>query len=360
MFSRHRNLVILASVLFLQLSLLAYQFRRAADVPLIRHGTMYLVTPVQKALRASTDAVFGVVNGYLDLREARRQSQDLTRELDQMKLETQRLRHEAEQARRLQALLEFRQEIPLATLAARVIGSGASETSQTVILDKGSSAGLRPDLPVMVPAGIVGKVLRVFANTAQVLLLTDANSGVACLLESSRIHGVLKGKNKPLAQLGYVNNGDKVEVGETLVTSGEDRIYPKGLPVGVVVAVRPGPEFQEIEVQPFVQLNRLEEVLVILERGTSVETAPTSMPVPGAGPAAGGLEQKRPSTVPEAPSAQPSPAPPRPATPPLASPPGETRTPRSQPPAGTLPLPAPPPAAPPPSEPSAPSPNSPP
>jgi len=256
-FSRHRNLVILTAVLFAQLGLLAYQFRRGTDIPLIRNGTMYVVTPVQRALRAVTDTFRRAVYGYVDLRDARQQSQDLARELEQLQLEAQRLRREASQARRLQVLLDFREELPLPVVAAQVIGAGAGENSHTVILDKGRDAGLRPDLPVIVPGGIVGKVLRVFADTAQVVLITDANSGVACLLENSRIHGVLKGTNKPLGRLLYVNTGEKVEVGEAVVTSGEDRIYPKGLPVGVVVSARPGPEFQEIEVQPIAQLNRL-------------------------------------------------------------------------------------------------------
>ena len=344
MLSRHRNLVILTSVLFLQLSLLAYQFRRGADIPLIRHGTIFLVTPVQKGLRVFTEGIQGVVYGYLDLREARRESQDLAREVDQLRLETQRLRHEAEQSRRLQALLDFRQELPLATVAAQVIGSGASETSQTLILDQGVNAGLRPDLPVIVPAGVVGKVLRVFANTVQVLLITDANSGVACLLESSRIHGVLKGRNRPLAQLAYVNNGDRVAVGETLVTSGEDRVYPKGLPVGVVVATRPGPEFQEIEVQPFAHLNRLEEVLVILERGAAVETAPVPPPSAPPGGATAGPEQSRPSPASEAPPPAVRRPNPRPDAP-VDAPAPETSSPEGSGAQGGFARPAPPPAA---------------
>jgi rod shape-determining protein MreC len=268
-FSRHRNLVILIFVLFAQLSLLVYQFRRGGDVPLIRNGTMYVVTPVQRGMRAVTETFRRVVYGYLDLREARRQSQDLSRELDQLRIEAQRLRREASQARRLQTLLDFRQELPLLTAAAQVIGSGGNEASQTVILDKGSNSGLSPDLPVIVPGGVIGKVLRVFPDTSQVILITDANSGVASLLENSRIHGVLRGTNRPLSKLTYVVNGEPVTVGEILVTSGEDRIYPKGLPLGVVVSARPGTEFQEIEVQPLAQLNRLEEVLVILERETN-------------------------------------------------------------------------------------------
>lgn len=321
MFSRHRNLVILASVLFVQLGLLAYQFRRGVDIPLIRHGTLYMVAPVQRGLRAFTATIHRAVSEYVDLREARRQSQGLARELEQLQLEAQRLRLEASQARRLRGLLDFRQEFPLRVMAAQVIGAGASESSHTVILDRGSNAGLRPDLPVIVPAGVVGKVLRVFPDSAQVLLITDAYSGVACLLEGSRIHGILKGTNKPLGRLLYVANGEKVEVGETLVTSGEDRIYPKGLPAGVVVSARPGPEFQEIEVQPIAQLNRLEEVLVVLERETSEAT---TLPAPAsldARPIQAEPEQKRPATVASPPAPRPAPALPPAGTPPPVPPP---------------------------------------
>ncbi len=279
MFSRHRDLVILTLVLFAQLAL-AHQSRRGEDVSLIRHGTMYVVTPVQRGMRAVTDTFRRVVDGYLDLREARRQSQDLSRELDQLRIEAQRLRREASQAKRLQALLDFRQELPLLTIAAQVIGSDGSEISQAVILDKGREAGLRPDLPVIVPDGVIGKVLRVFADSSQVILITDAESGVASLLEGSRIHGVLRGTNRSLGHLMYVVNDQPVSVGEIVVTSGEDRIYPKGLPLGVVVSARPGLEFQEIEVQPLAQLNRLEEVLVVLDREQAEEQKPATSEPP--------------------------------------------------------------------------------
>ena len=321
MFSRHRSLVILIFVLFAQIFLLAYQFRRGTDVPLIRNSTMYVVTPVQRGMRAVTETFHRVVFGYLDLREARRQNQDFSRELDQLRMEAQRLRREASQAKRLQALLDFRQELPLLTVAAQVIGSSGNEASQIVILDKGSNAGLRPDLPVIVPGGVIGKVLRVFADTAQVILITDANSGVASLLESSRIHGVLRGTNRPLSKLTYVVNGEPITVGEILVTSGEDRIYPKGLPLGVVVSVHPGSEFLEIEVQPLARLNRLEEVLVVLEREPSEAWKPAA-PLPqeqrSENLGSEGSPAESPSLAPAAPT---SPAPAQPsATPPENSP----------------------------------------
>ena len=266
MFSRHRNQIILAAILFLQLLLVAHQVRQDQDVPLIRWWTIFMVTPVQKTFNFVSDGISGLWYGYVDLRGAHLENQELSRELDSLRLEHFRLQSEAEQAKRLQVLLELKGEMPSESIAAQVISSGASENAHLLILDRGRDAGLRPDMSVIVPEGIVGKVLHVFPSASQVLLLSDTESGVAALLENSRVHGVLKGKNAELATLQYVSNDEKVAVGERLFTSGEDRVYPKGLPVGVVVETRRGETFQEIKVRPFAKLNRLEEVLVLIEK----------------------------------------------------------------------------------------------
>lgn len=275
MFFRHRNLVILTGILFAQLSLLAYQSRQNQDIAPIRYGTILVIAPLQKSFHVITSAVQGLWWGYIDLRKVRRTSQDLARELNDLKMANQRLQNEAGQARRLQALLDFRQEQPSRAVAAQVIGSTATGTSRLLLIDKGQDAGLRPDLPVIVPDGVVGKVLYVFPHAAQILLLTDSSSGIACLLENSRAHGILKGKNTTLGELVFVPKNEPVVMGEKVLTSGEDGIFPKGLPVGTVVSWQPGSTFWEIAIQPLARLNHLEEVLVVLrEPGEVVSTAP--------------------------------------------------------------------------------------
>ena len=266
MFSRHRKRIILAAILFLQLLLLAHQVRQQQDVTLLRQWSIFLVAPVQKTFNFVFDGISGLWYGYVNLRGAYRENQELSRELDSLRLEHHRLQSEAKQAKRLQVLLELKGKMPSESIAAQVISSGASENAHLLILDRGRDAGLRPDMPVIVPEGIVGKILHVFSSTSQVLLLSDTESGVAALLENSRVHGVLKGKNPELATLQYVSNDEEVAVGERLLTSGEDRVHPKGLPVGVVVETRRGEIFQEITVQPFAKLNRLEEVLVLVKK----------------------------------------------------------------------------------------------
>ena len=276
MVNRYRSLMLLVAVLFGQLLLMAYQLRRKQDIPLIRAAVVYVVAPVQRGMMGVVHTSQDIWKGYVSLRGTRRQNQVLDRENDDLKLENQRLREQAAEGRRLQILFDLREQLPLPTIAARVLSAGSSETARIILIDKGANDGLKPDLPVMVPDGVVGKILHLFPATAQVLLVTDPYSGVACLLQDSRVHGILKGQNKPLCSLTYIPNGDEVKPGQMVFTSGEDQIYPKGLPLGVVLDARPGTEFQQITVRPLAQLNRLEEVLVIMQSGGEIANLPVA------------------------------------------------------------------------------------
>jgi len=294
LFSRYRNAMVLAAVLFLQLVLLAVQIKRDQDIPLIRIWAVGIITPIEKLASGSLRGVAGVWHNYIDLRGARRENLELSEEVNRLKLVHHKLLEEAAEARRLRNLVGFRDTLASETVPARVIGSSASELSRVLFLNKGSQAGLRPNMPVITPDGIVGKIHRVFRGTAQVLVITDPDSGAGALLQKSRVHGALQGHGGFFCQLRYIVNDEKVEVGDRIYTSGEDRIYPKGLPIGVVRSVKPGGVFQEITVEPFAKLNRLEEVLVVVrgvdqpipENEEVIEVAETSPAPPPAAAAA--------------------------------------------------------------------------
>ncbi len=278
LFSRYRNAMVLVAVLFLQLVMLAFQVKRDRDMPLVRIWAVALITPVEKVSSSAIRGVLDIWYNYFDLRGAREQNRRLVEELGRLKVAHQHVQEEALEGRRLRELIEFRGRAPFATVAARVIGSSASETSRVLFLDKGSEAGLRPNMPVVTPEGIVGKVHRVFWGSAQVLVITDPDSGVAVMLDGSRVHAALRGSGGFFCRLNYIVNDEKVAVGDRVITSGEDLIYPKGLPIGAVSAVQPGPVFKEITVEPSARLSRLEEVLVIV-RG--VEQEAPGRPAPG-------------------------------------------------------------------------------
>jgi rod shape-determining protein MreC len=178
-----------------------------------------------------------------------------------------------------------------------VIGAGPSAGSRIAFLDRGSSDGVRLNMGVITPAGVVGKILAVYPNTSQVLLLSDKESGVGALLAGSRTQGPVRGTGDPLLNLDYVSKEVKVAAGDLILTSGQDRIFPKDLPVGAVVETTPDPRgpFQKILVRPAAHLDSLEEVLVLMTRqdfapettaGPQAANAPAAVPASAARPPA--------------------------------------------------------------------------
>ena len=150
------------------------------------------------------------------------------------------------------------------TIAAQVIGTSGSEQSRVLYIDKGSDDGLKPDMAVITPTGIVGKIVQVSAGSAQVLPINDQLSGVGAALKDSRLQGILKGAANGTTTLQYIMSDEPVKPGEPVITSGGDRIFPKGLEIGTVASVEPGKDlFLNIRVIPSARLDRLEEVLVI-------------------------------------------------------------------------------------------------
>ncbi|MGD0957144.1 MAG: rod shape-determining protein MreC [Candidatus Acidiferrales bacterium] len=265
---RQRPLALLVGVVLAQILLLAFQIKRERDVPLIRYWAAELVTPVGRAGTWTSSKIRGVWTGYFALHGAHAENERLRTELDQLRLRNRDLESQAGEAQRLRVLLNFREahpEVPM--LAAQVIGASADPTSHTLFINRGERDRLRRNMAVITPEGIVGKVVEVFANnTAQVLLINDRESGVGALFADTRTHGVVKGTGDPEPLMDYVVNDEKVHAGQPIVTSGEDRIFPKDLPVGVVAEAKPGINFQVIRVRPAVRLDRLEDVLILLSR----------------------------------------------------------------------------------------------
>jgi rod shape-determining protein MreC len=269
--SRYRNVTILVGVLFAQVLGLAMQVRRSTQdesTRLIRVWAVDTVTPFEKGIVWSQHGISNLWHNYFYLRGVRQENRELKQEIERLRIEQVRLNQDAEQARRLQALLGFKEQFISKTLPAQVIGSSGSEQSRVIYIDKGTRDGIKPDMAVITAEGVVGKVLRVSnKTTSQVLLINDQTSGVGAILEKTRLQGVLRGTPLGEIVLEKVMSDETVEPGERVVTSGGDQIFPKGLAVGTVTKVSPGPElFLNIRVKPAADLNRLEEVLVITQQ----------------------------------------------------------------------------------------------
>jgi len=228
------------------------------------------VSPPEKALHGTGTGLRGLWSNYLDLRHVREQNKQLRDQVSRLQLEQASLLEDARQGQRLQSLLAFKEHYIYSTVPAQVIGTGGTDQSRVLYIDKGAKDGLKPDMAVITPDGIVGKLKDVFGHTSQVLVINDQTSGAGVLLESTRLRGVLRGNALGQPQIINMLPDERVKPGERVVTSGGDQIYPRGLPVGVVDQVVPdtsNPPFLDILIKPAANLGHLEELLVITQAG---------------------------------------------------------------------------------------------
>ena len=276
-FVRFKNSLVLIAIMVVQVVALALQVPRASgDLPgahadgrkisTLRYWTVAVVSPFERLTHGSSLNVRHLWSNYIDLRHTRQQNFELQQEIVRLRQEQEALAEDAAQGRRLQALLGFQQQYISTTVAAQVIGTTGTDRSSMISIDKGYKDGLKSDQAVMTPDGVVGKVRDVWAHTAQVLLLNDATSGAGVVLSASRIRGIVRGTANGQIMINDLTSDSRIKVGDQVVTSGGDRVFPRGLPVGEITSIVPDPQHQPynaITVKPYSNLSRLDEVLVI-------------------------------------------------------------------------------------------------
>lgn len=263
--NRYRNVTVLVLVIMAQLVLLAYQVKSGNDVRLIRVWAVTAVTPLARTLDGIRSGVTNFIGNYITLHDTRQQNREIREQLGRLKMENQFLRSELSTADRARALSVFQSRTQSRTLAARVIGTGAGAGSKVVFVDRGSVSGVEKGMAVVTPDGIVGKVIAAFPFTSEVVLVTDSSFAAGVISQKSRVHGILRGQGSGTCRIDSVQTEEKVEVGDWFYTSGDDRVFPKGMPAGQVKIVRPGSPFQEIFLDPSGLQNGLEEILIVLE-----------------------------------------------------------------------------------------------
>jgi rod shape-determining protein MreC len=303
--SRHKSLTLLATVVVTQILLLAVQIKRERQVRLIRVWAVELISPLQRVGSWTINGVQHGWGGYIGLRKAQQENDSMRAEMDRLKVRNAELEGRALEADRLSALLNFRTahaDAPM--VAAHVIGGSPDSGSQIISIDRGSRDGIRRDMGVITPDGVVGKIFAVYPDISQVLLMGDKDSGVGALLADTRTQGPVKGTGEPLLVLEYISSDEKVTAGETVLTSGQDRIFPKDLPVGKVVDFSSDSKspFMKIRVKPAAHLDRLEEVLVLesrqdlnLKKSAEADTSPVAAPAAPKATAVPALQAKKPA-----------------------------------------------------------------
>ena len=224
-------------------------------------------TPLQNVFKQTVNLVVTLWEDYFHLVDVHQENRRLKLELDSLKRENGLYKELVATHERLRDLLSFKEAVSRPAVAAQVVGLDPTGWFQSVVINKGTNAGIKLDMPVVNASGVVGRIVSVSPNYAKVLLIIDQNSAVDCLVQRSRDRGMVRGQSAQVCRLDYMVKSGSVKEGDGVITSGLGRVFPKGLPVGTILSVKEGDGalFKEIAVTPAVDFSKLEEVLVILQ-----------------------------------------------------------------------------------------------
>lgn len=261
---RQRTGWLFTAVVLAQLVLISAQVTTRTGVPMLEVAVFGAVAEIQ---RVATGVISGTSDRwqqYVLLQDVRGENERLRSEMGVLQLQLQQERALAQEARTLQALLDMKKATPLATISAAVIAGGASPDFRTLTIDKGTRQGILGDMAVVAPAGVVGRVVTPSVRAAKVQLLIDRNAAVAGLVERTRAQGLVVGTGENRLQMEYVPGTADIRVGDRVVTSGIDGIYPKGFLIGQIESIQRGAgDYTKVVVRPAVELSALEAVLVV-------------------------------------------------------------------------------------------------
>ena len=265
MFSK-RMLVIVGVIVLITANLVVLY---VASTRYPSHGlgriALFFVAPFQEVVTDSIRFSRGVWENYFSLVSTAKENNRLKKDLKQAVARNSQWREIELSNIRLRKLLEFKTTLLSRSIAAEVVGKDPSSWYQAIIINKGSEDGVKRGMPVVVPEGIAGQITDTSSHYSKVMLIIDRNSAVDALVQRTRARGLIKGESSGRCVFNYVLRKDKVTVGDKIVASGLDGVFPKGFHIGDVTGVvrRVAGIFQEVTVTPYIDFEKLEEVLVI-------------------------------------------------------------------------------------------------
>jgi rod shape-determining protein MreC len=261
---RQRTGYLFLAIIVGHIILISAQVNTRRGVPMLEAVTFGVFAEVQRGASTLIARAQDSWQNYLALQDVRGENERLRLELARLQVGLQQERAAAEQSRMLQQLLELRSSVSFATTGAAVIAGGASPDFRTMTIDKGTGDGLQTDMAVIAPAGVVGRIIMPTSRASKVQLLIDRNAAAGALIERSRAQGVVQGTGADVLQMNYVSGVADIKVGDQVVTSGIDGIYPKGFVIGQIQSIERGAgEFSAIVIRPAVDFASLEAVLIV-------------------------------------------------------------------------------------------------
>ena len=228
---------------------------------------MTIFSPVPKSVNWLGRSTSDMYHGYLDMRRAVNENMELRRKVADLTTKNLKLQQSEGDVRRLRTLLGYSEQIDMPTTLATAIMLDTSGRFKSIIIDRGSDAGIEVNDAVVNANGLIGRVVLTTKDMAKVQAVTDGNCSVGALVDRTRRQGVVRGDGGNAAQMYDIPSLADVGTGDSVMTAGIDGIYPKGIPVGTVVKAEKGADlFKSIVVKPAVDFGSVEEVIVIHTR----------------------------------------------------------------------------------------------
>nr|WP_320050186.1 rod shape-determining protein MreC [uncultured Desulfuromonas sp.] len=261
---RYQTALLFCLLLLCALLLYSNSLRQREHTSLFEKAVLQLASPFYRAIDAVSRDTASIWDNYIDLMDVRQQNIALKEQLRQQQGRLTHLQEIELENQRLKNLLGFLENAELPAIPARVIAVDASSWFRTITIDKGTDDGLDEGMPVVVAEGIVGRTIKCASSTSRVLLVIDASSEVAVLVQHNRTRGIARGQGNALT-LEYALRSHDVSLGDAVVTSGTGGVFPKGLPVGSIAKIVKHDYglFQTLELTPAVDFTRLEDVLIL-------------------------------------------------------------------------------------------------
>ena len=264
--------ITLAVALVFHTLLLSAQTSQRFDTSFVRVWLLASLGPFEKFVDVSVEGIENLWSGYIGLIHVHRDNEKLLAENGRLRLELTQKSEDVLEVARLRKLLDLKATSLGNTVAARVIGKDTSLSGQSITLDKGSRSGIGKDATIITHEGVVGRVTKFSGDYSVVQLIIDSQSAVGFIVRSSRQLGILKGTGGNELEMEFIDDDNDIMQGDELITSGQDKIYPKGLPLGVVLSVGPRQgNFKVVRIRPNVNFGHLEEVLVMTDHLPEVE-----------------------------------------------------------------------------------------
>lgn len=270
-FLKNKRIFFLVSLLFIALTLFARDIQGKKQYSIIDKLLIALFTPPLRITSLGFQYINRLCSNYVYLVDLHKENSVLKEHIKKLEIDNQLLQEQANENKRLRDLLSFKKKFEYKMLPAEIIGRDPSSWFKTILIDKGKDDGVTKEAGVITPDGVVGKIIDVGKASSKVLLLTDINSYVDAFVKRSRARGIVVGYSEDLCTLNYVLKTEELVLGDSIVSSGINDVYPKGILIGTVTGINKDKSgfFQLVEVRPSVDFTKLNEVLIVLKENES-------------------------------------------------------------------------------------------